>query len=64
MRVMKATDMCSSVGDAGELHGALRDQKCEGKATGLSRGKFSLIYLRFYSKCSYKYYIVRVCEVA
>ena len=28
----KAADACGSVGSVGKLHGALRDQKCEGKA--------------------------------
>ena len=31
-RVSKAVDVCGSVGNAGKLHRALRDWKCEGKA--------------------------------
>ena len=32
VRVRKAVDVCSSVGNVGELHRALRDWKCKGKA--------------------------------
>ena len=31
MRVTKAADACGGVGNAGELHGALRDRKREGE---------------------------------
>jgi len=33
-RVSEATDACGSVGNVGKLHGALRDRKHEGNATG------------------------------
>ena len=32
VRVRRVVDACGSVGNAGELHRALRDWKCEGKA--------------------------------
>ena len=54
---MKAVDAYSSVGNAGELHGALRDWKREGKAVRF----WGKVWLK-YSKCRYKYYILKVCE--
>ena len=44
VRVAKAVDACSSIGNVGELHRALRDQKSKGKATGLSGGKLSQVF--------------------
>ena len=48
MRVTKAADACGGVGNAGELHGALRDRKHEGKAVGFW-GKVWLKYSKVVS---------------
>ena len=58
--VTKAADACGGVGNAGELHGALRDRKCEGKAVGFW-GKVWLKYFKVL-KVDTWYYIVKVCE--
>ena len=57
MRVSEAADACSGVGNAGELHGALRDRKRKGKAVRFW-GKVWLKYSEVLRVDTW-YYIVR-----
>ena len=59
MRVSEAADACSSVRNVGKLHRALRDQKCEGNATGF----WGKVWLRLSKvlKVDTWYYILRAC---